>query len=348
MDLTLSKRGDYVMRSALSLARAYPDGGFRKIREVVAEMGVPATFASQILADLVRAGMATSRAGKDGGYRLARPPEEVSVLEVVEAAEGPLQSSRCALGEGPCRWDAVCPLHETWRAATVVVRDNLAATTLADLVERDRALEAGAVKAPSHSHRATTPRAVKISDWVQVEQSVDAVRARLRHDTWLQAIVAAAYSDTTAQWAGSDIPPDGGGRVGSDILVVLNGTGAIRPSKREGKTAEAERNGSWELTWEVVVGSGASRLEGTLSAHPVDPERTELRLEGHMRPPHHAGAKPPDETTRAISRSFLRRLAVGLETEPPRPAGTPPARIDTPAATPRVKRAKRPHAISAP
>jgi len=64
----LSKRGDYVVRSALSLARAWPAGESRKIREVVAEMGVPRTFASQILADLVRAGLATSKSGKDGDF----------------------------------------------------------------------------------------------------------------------------------------------------------------------------------------------------------------------------------------------------------------------------------------
>jgi len=52
VNLTLSKRGDYVIRAALALARAYPSGGYRKIREVVAEMDVPSTFASQILADL--------------------------------------------------------------------------------------------------------------------------------------------------------------------------------------------------------------------------------------------------------------------------------------------------------
>ena len=71
MDMTLSKRGDYVVRSAISLARAFEEGVPRKIREVVSEMEVPQTFASQILADLVRAGVASSRAGRNGGYWLA-------------------------------------------------------------------------------------------------------------------------------------------------------------------------------------------------------------------------------------------------------------------------------------
>src|SRR5450759_3880707 len=154
MNMTLSKRGDYVVRSALCLARAYESGHYRKIREVVAEMAVPRTFASQILGELVRAEIAVSKAGRDGGYRLAVPPEKITVLEVVEAGEGPLRTERCALGEGPCRWDLVCPLHATWITAIGVLRDTLAQATLATLVDRDEALESGTYPVPTDSHRA--------------------------------------------------------------------------------------------------------------------------------------------------------------------------------------------------
>lgn len=141
------------MRSSLCLARAFEAGQSRKLREIVAEMGIPSTFAPQILADLVRAGLATSRAGKEGGYRLSRSPAGISVLEVVEAAEGTLRSGRCALGEGPCRWSAVCPVHETWVTATEALRDVLASVTLADLVRRDREIEVGGHPVPADSHR---------------------------------------------------------------------------------------------------------------------------------------------------------------------------------------------------
>lgn len=158
MNMTLSKRGDYVVRSALCLARAYEGGSYRKIREVVAEMGVPHTFASQILGELVRAEIAVSRAGRDGGYRLALPPEKISVLDVVEAGEGPLHAERCALGDGPCRWESVCPLHETWLAATAALRETLAGVNLATLAARDEALESGVYPVPGDSHRAVKTR----------------------------------------------------------------------------------------------------------------------------------------------------------------------------------------------
>jgi len=153
MNMTLSKRGDYVVRAALCLARAYDSGEQRKIREVVAEMDVPQTYASQILARLVHAKLATAKAGRDGGYRLVRTPDSVSLLDVIEAGEGPLRAERCALGNGPCRWDAVCPLHETWGAAAAALRDTLAQTSLAALVARDEALEAGTYPTPPDSHR---------------------------------------------------------------------------------------------------------------------------------------------------------------------------------------------------
>jgi len=110
MDMTLSKRGDYVVRSAISLARAFEGRVPRKIREVVSEMGVPQTFASQILADLVRAGIASSRAGRNGGYWLARAPgtsacsksskqpRARSVQSAAPLARGPVDGKQCA----PC------------------------------------------------------------------------------------------------------------------------------------------------------------------------------------------------------------------------------------------------------
>src|SRR5262245_52533339 len=114
MDLTLTKRGDYAVRAALALANAYEADGYRKIREIAEEMDLPVKYTPQILNLLAKAGLAVARAGKQGGYRLSRPPAEVSVLEVVEAAEGPLHTERCTLRGGPCHWDNVCPLHHIW------------------------------------------------------------------------------------------------------------------------------------------------------------------------------------------------------------------------------------------
>ncbi|MDA8102354.1 MAG: Rrf2 family transcriptional regulator [Nitrospiraceae bacterium] len=153
MNVTLSRRGDYVVRAAICLSRAFQEGKGCKIREVADQAAIPASFAPQVMADLVRSGLATSRAGRNGGYRLARDPADISVLEVIEAGEGEIHSDLCAMGEGPCYWENVCPLHESWREALHSFRKGLSGSTLASLAQRDRELEAGLIEAPADSHR---------------------------------------------------------------------------------------------------------------------------------------------------------------------------------------------------
>lgn len=301
MNMTLSKRGDYVMRSAIALARAFESGSPRKIRQVVAETEVPQTFASQILADLVRAGLARSRAGRDGGYWLARPPTEISVLEVVEAAEGPLRAERCALGDGPCRWDGVCPLHETWTAATAQLSDLLARTSLAEVAARDAALEAGLYEAPADAHR-SHPVAVEIEDLVHVELAAEALAPALaRQASRLSQLVVA----------------DDGAAVGG------RGSGRRSPRARAECSLEprpggaADDGAAYELAWRVLEGDDRGRFEGTLSVTALDAERSEIRVHGTF---HHDGVLAAEELERRARRalrSFLRRLARAVEEPSP-------------------------------
>jgi Rrf2 family protein len=140
VDLTLSRTGDYATRAAIALADAWGQGESRTIAQIAEEMSLPRTFTPQILGLLQRAGLAEARAGRGGGYRLSRDPSQISVLEIVEAAEGSLKTERCALRDGPCRWDASCAIHSTWVAVSEAVRGRLRAATLADLAAEDRRL----------------------------------------------------------------------------------------------------------------------------------------------------------------------------------------------------------------
>ena len=153
-----------MLRAAICLARAYIDDKSCKIREVAEQAVIPVSFAPQVMSDLVRAGLATSRAGRNGGYWLARDPASISVLEVIEAGEGEIHSDRCAMGDGPCYWENVCPLHESWRVALGSFRKGLAGSNLEQLAKRDRDLEAGLLEAPldSHRKRATAPQGASL------------------------------------------------------------------------------------------------------------------------------------------------------------------------------------------
>ena len=355
MNLSLTKRGDYVVRSALCLARAHPPGQHRKIRQVVAEMAVPQTFASQILADLVRAGLATSRAGRDGGYRLTRPAEEISLLEVIEAGEGPLRAERCTLGAGPCRWVQVCPLHETWSEAVDALRRVLAGTSLAQLVAEDRRIEDGAGQdgdgrdgasgpcaghdgdadgktadgktadgqtADGHAARVfagARRRSVAVRDTVQVEQAVADVAARCGDEGWLAARVVEAYAAAEALRGAVD---PGGSPWAARTAPALRIT-RRRPG-RGGTMANLGERPEFDIAWEVSLPGGAtSQLQGTVTLQPLHPERTEIDVEGRFRLP----ARPAAEgelarrLARRTVRGFVRALAQGLEHgEPPRRA----------------------------
>ena len=97
------------------------------IGELARRRGVPVQFLEQLFATLRRAGIISSQRGVKGGYRFARDPSEVSVLEIVELLDGPL--GRDAEG--------------VFAEAARVAREVLAATSIADIIERERS-EAGA------------------------------------------------------------------------------------------------------------------------------------------------------------------------------------------------------------
>lgn len=159
MDLTLTSRGDYVVRAAIALAHAWDgNGAYRKIRDVAAEMDLPPSYTPQLLGILAKAGLAEAKAGRNGGYRLSRRPGDVSLLEVIEAAEGHLVSRRCPMRGGPCRWDDVCALHPTWLKTSEGIRSTLARTSLEDVTKVDQRLERGEpVGAAAPGHRRPTP-----------------------------------------------------------------------------------------------------------------------------------------------------------------------------------------------
>jgi Rrf2 family transcriptional regulator, iron-sulfur cluster assembly transcription factor len=149
MRLELGRRADYAIRAAVDLASHHGDGQRRKARAISDEMSIPASYVPQILAELVRAELAVSMAGRDGGYALAREPDRITLLDVVRSVEGEVISTSCVLRGGPCRWDDMCAVHVPWVEAQYALLDSLEGTSLADLVAIDVALQAGTYDLPA-------------------------------------------------------------------------------------------------------------------------------------------------------------------------------------------------------
>jgi len=108
------------------------------IRGVAEEQKIPKRFLEQILLMLKRAGYVRSEKGKKGGYYLARPPEVITVAEVIRAMDGPLAPIECVSVTSPksCPMEDVCSLRLLWKDVRDVVAGMLEKTTFADLAGR--------------------------------------------------------------------------------------------------------------------------------------------------------------------------------------------------------------------
>jgi Rrf2 family protein len=135
MRLELTRRGDYAVRAMLSLARR-PDGERLSVRRIADEMEIPGRFLPQVMADLGRAGLVEATTGRHGGYRLARPAAEITILDVVEAVEGDSRRRTCVLRGGPCGLDGNCDVHDVFFAAQDAMLRTLSGAALADLPHR--------------------------------------------------------------------------------------------------------------------------------------------------------------------------------------------------------------------
>jgi len=134
----LSKRSDYGMRILYELA-ADPDR-YHSARVLADRHHVPEAFLRKILQDLRQAGVVVAQKGRTGGYRLALPPEEISVGKVLDVLEGPVPKLACIVGED-CDIDDSCPTAPIWRYLERKITQELAQITLADVVKMARKVE---------------------------------------------------------------------------------------------------------------------------------------------------------------------------------------------------------------
>lgn len=133
--MQLTRAADYAVRVMIHLA-ALP-AGTRVQRNSLAEAtGVPESFMSKVLQGLVRARLITSRRGIDGGFELAPAAENRSLLDVIEAIEGPIQLNFC-LGPGHnCERQNYCAAHFVWAEAQDAMTQVLRRAKVADLANR--------------------------------------------------------------------------------------------------------------------------------------------------------------------------------------------------------------------
>ena len=127
----VSAREDYAIRAALELATA--DTTPVKRDQIAAAQDIPTSFLENILLDLKRAEIVATQRGPDGGFRLARPAEAISIADVVRAVSGPLATVRGVRPQSIAYRGSAEPLRDVWVALRANIRSVLEDVTLADL-----------------------------------------------------------------------------------------------------------------------------------------------------------------------------------------------------------------------
>lgn len=139
--MQLTRAADYAARVMIHLA-SLPAGGRASRSDLAAAAEVPKPFLGKILQSLVRSGLITSQRGVTGGFVLGRCPSEVTLLDVIEAVEGPLFLNRCLNpGEG-CHRSAWCAAHYLWVDAQSAMAAVLRRASLLDLARESARMAA--------------------------------------------------------------------------------------------------------------------------------------------------------------------------------------------------------------
>ena len=129
--MTISQTAEYALRAVVWLA-SHPDAAL-STHEIARVTRVPAGYLSKVLQSLNRAGLVVSHAGRNGGFRLARPATQISVLDVINAVDPVERIRRCPL-ELEAHGGKLCPLHQRLDRAIGLMEQAFAESTIAELL----------------------------------------------------------------------------------------------------------------------------------------------------------------------------------------------------------------------
>ena len=133
--MKLSTRGKYGLYAMAYLAQHAGDGC--QPLKAIAEIGVQEDYLEQLLGGLRRAGLVTTVRGAQGGYLLARAPEEITVGDIINALEGPVNISECVGDESCCHKSGECRSRRVWEYLTRSIDNLLDSITLRDMLEQE-------------------------------------------------------------------------------------------------------------------------------------------------------------------------------------------------------------------
>lgn len=134
--MQITRQADYAVRAVLHLAR---NNEQRIATSMIAEeQRIPPSFLAKIISQLSIAGLLHTSRGARGGVTLAREAKDITLLEVIEAIDGPIQLNECVGDNGSCSFDDDCPLRPVWCDAQEELVGRLKSTTFASMLIKDQ------------------------------------------------------------------------------------------------------------------------------------------------------------------------------------------------------------------
>jgi len=131
--MRLTTKGRYAVTAMLDLSLNY---GIRPITlaDISDRQGISLSYLEQLFAHLRRDGLVSSSRGPGGGYRLSRPADKVTILDVISAVDEKVDTTRCE-GKGNCNGEEHCLSHDIWQSLSDQIKTYLAGITLGEVVK---------------------------------------------------------------------------------------------------------------------------------------------------------------------------------------------------------------------
>jgi Rrf2 family protein len=130
----ITRQADYAVRAVLYLAQLEP-GVRASTSQIATEQSIPITFLAKIISQLAASGVVRTTRGSRGGVTLAKPMNEISLLEVVEAIDGPVSLNECTTDTSRCVMGDNCTVRSVWCDARNSLVAQLATTKFSNLVK---------------------------------------------------------------------------------------------------------------------------------------------------------------------------------------------------------------------
>jgi len=134
--MQITRQADYALRAILFLARL-ESPEMAATSHIAEEKEIPSSFLAKIISQLSIAGLIHTSRGAHGGVRLAREPKDISLLDVVEAIDGPITINECIQDPSICSFGENCPLHEVFSEVQAELVNKLRKSTFDKLLERE-------------------------------------------------------------------------------------------------------------------------------------------------------------------------------------------------------------------